>query len=118
MRVGLAGDIGTLTENDIKRVREEMLNQLGSSRLVFVGGYGKTETALLESTEQFGNTLVGLRVDAVVGVVVRYENFAQAENSGFVLVSGGQCTLNEAVDTVAHKMRVFVQRVERETKGG
>lgn len=109
LRVGLAGNIGTLTENDIESVREEMFNQLGCSRLVFVGGYGKTETTLPERKEQFGNTLVRLCVDAVVSVVVRHKDFAQAEDGGFVFVSDGQGTLDETVDTVAHKVRVFVQ---------
>lgn len=118
LRVGLAGNIGALTENHIKHVRKEMFNQLGSSRLVFVGGYGKAETTLLECTEQFGNTLVRLCVDAVVSVVVRHKDFAQAENSGFVFVSDGQGTLDETIDTVSYKVRVFVQVMLREIKGG
>ena len=114
LRIGFALDAFAFAEDDIKDVREEMVDDFLRSGLVFIACHGELMPLRFEGAQELRDTIVRACVIAVMSIIIGHEKPAYAEDIFLRPFVFRQSTPNEVVDAIPHFGRIGFDRMGRE----
>ena len=114
LRIGFALDAFAFAEDDIKDVREEMVDDFLRSGLVFIACHGELMPLRFEGAQELRDTIVRACVIAVMSIIIGYEKPAYAQDIFLRPFVFRQSAPNEVVDAISHFGRIGFDRMGRE----
>ena len=112
--IGFALDAFAFAEDDIKDVREEMVDDFLRSGLVFIACHGEVMPLRFEGAQELRDTIVRTCVIAVMSIIIGHEKPAYAQDIFLRPFVFRQSAPNEVVDAISHFGRIGFDRMGRE----